>query len=273
MCRQQSVGRLPFVVAGLFLLCPSTTGLAAVPSASIPAVAGKLTPKGSEAATVLRAVISQGTEPPFAQVDGQITRGVLPDLYRELLQTTTFGLEFVELPRNRLAQLLVQGKADLFCHSSPRWLNAAGLSWSPALMRVHDMLVSRQPFADLASFEAQYKGLIGTIRGYNYLEINQDLLAVKRTDAPNAAQMLRAYAVGVTDAAIVSEAMLNYYSETVNQPAIALYDNALHCAYSPLLARNIQQQLNERISLLSRHGRFDQIYHSYTGKGQLLLGH
>jgi len=266
--RQPSVGRLPIVVAGLLLLCISSAGLAAVPT-----VAGELTPKGTEATTVLRAVISQGTEPPFAKVDGQMTRGVLPDWYRELLQTTSFRLEFVELPRNQLAQLLMQGKADLFCHSSPRWLTTPALSWSPALMRVRDLLVSRQPFADLATFERQYLGQIGTIRGYSYLEIDQSLLAARRSDSANSTQMLQAFAVGVTDAAIVSEAALKYYVEMVNQPTIALYDNSLHCAYSPLLPKTIQQHLNERISVLARRGKFDQIYHSYTGKGHLQPGH
>lgn len=228
-------------------------------------------PQVLQPAAVLRVAVSQGTEPPFAGVDGQLTRGVLPDLYRELVVDTPYQLTFVELPRAQLGEQLRQGKADVFCHSSPRWLTEPSLSWSPALMRVRDMLVSRQPFADLATFEQQYQGLIGTVRGYNYVEINQTLLAVRRNDAPGPAEMLRAYAIGITDAAIVSEAMLRYYIETVDQPAIALYDNALHCAYAPSLAKTTQQILNDRISLLARRGKFELIYRGYIGKGQLRL--
>lgn len=221
------------------------------------------------AATALRAGITDDVQPPFARVSGQLNQGIVPDIYRLLLTASGYQLQLSSVARQQVGAALSAGRIDIYCHSSPRWLTTAGLSWSPALMRVRDMLVTREPYRDLASFEQQYPGRISTVKGYNYVEINQQLLAKRRRDAATPTQMLQAFVAGEADAAIVSEALLTYYQETQTAARLALYDNALHCAYAPHLDSAVQQQLNARIIELAKMDSFQLLYHSYTGKGQL----
>lgn len=222
------------------------------------------------AATALRVGITDEVQPPFARMYGDLNQGIVPDIYRLLLSDSGYQFKLTNVARQQVGAALLAGRLDLYCHSSPRWLTTAGLSWSPALMRVRDMLVTRQPYDDLASFEQQYTGRISTVKGYNYVEINQQLLAQRRRDAATPTQMLQAFVTGSADAAIVSEALLTYYQETQTAPRLALYDNALHCAYAPSLDSTLQQQLNTRIIELAKTDSFQLIYHSYTGKGQLV---
>lgn len=222
-------------------------------------------------ATPLKVVIGEFSLPPFAYIEGKTERGVLPDIYRELVDGTGYSVEFVELPRKRLSQFLLDGHVDMYCHSSPKWLPDPALRWSPALLRVRDLVLSRTPFTNLAEFEFGYRGKIGTVLGFQYQEIDPGKLKAQRYDAPNPATVLTRFVKGELGAAILSEAIVEYYADTEGFPRFPLYDNPLHCAYSPQLPEQLVEQFNLRIRELSQRQRFEQIYHRYVGQGRLAL--
>lgn len=217
----------------------------------------------------LRASVMQGMRPPFAQINDDPTQGIVGDFYRLLAQATGITVEISVLPKSQIESQLVAGNSDLYCLSAPRWFKAPQLLWSPALLRVNDILVTRAEYTNLADFELRYRGQIGTVRGYVYTELSPSLLEKRRADADTPELALQNFVAARTDAVIVSEAISHYYRETATFSQFPLYENSIHCAFSPRLDKSTLTLLNSRIRELARENQFGAIYLRYSGTGTL----
>lgn len=174
-------------------------------------------------ATTLIVGVSDNQNAPFIQRNKQqITGGILKELIDTLALRLDLEVEYLSLPRKRLAQSLATGQIHLLAHSNPAWLpNAADLYWSPAWMQDEDIFVSSASSTlKIASFDDLQARRLGVILGYRYSELDFwfEHQLIIRDDAHSLAQNFNRLSAGRIDALIDSRVMIDYYLQQHPNP-------------------------------------------------------
>ena len=92
---------------------------------------------------------------------------------------------YLALPRKRVEAALRDGAADLLCDLRPEWVDGKGWTWSQSVF-ANNMIVASRSDTALPARLAQLSGQrIGTILGYRYPEVEDQLGArqFRRDDA------------------------------------------------------------------------------------------
>ncbi len=206
--------------------------------------------------------------PPFMLTDAQQVPngGILFDIYQQLSAAMQRPLQIEAIPRKRVTEMLLRGQLDLYCNGTPDWFTEPELRWSPPLFIHRDLYVSAQPYRDFADFRQRVSGKVGTTFGYVYPTLTE-LFArgqLQRVDSYSPAESLRHLQKRHLNAVVVSEFEFNYLlAQKQDLHVVEIERNQIRCMYSPVLAEQTIQQLNQRISALQQQGKIEQILAAY----------
>ncbi|MDP4529570.1 ABC transporter substrate-binding protein [Alkalimonas delamerensis] len=166
-------------------------------------------------AETLRAIISETNTPPFIiNSESSPKTGLVIDISKEVANQLGWDLEYLTIPRARTEQWIQGGQADLWCFTSPKWVNEPELMlWSEPLYTTVDLLIrktSTSPFRQLSDL---YRKKVGTSRGFNYPEL--DALFSKgdasRDDALSLRENLQRLQLDRVDVVISDSFSYSYY--------------------------------------------------------------
>lgn len=206
--------------------------------------------------------------PPFMLTDAQQVPngGILFDIYQQLSATMQRPLQIEAIPRKRVTEMLLRGQLDLYCNGTPEWFTEPELRWSPPLFIHRDLYVSAQSYHDFADFRQRVSGKVGTTFGYVYPTLTE-LFArgqLQRVDSYSPAESLRHLQKRHLNAVVVSEFEFNYLlAQKQDLHVVEIERNQIRCMYSPVLAEQTIQQLNQRIRALQQQGKIEQILAAY----------
>ncbi len=206
--------------------------------------------------------------PPFMLTDAQQipNGGILFDIYQQLGIAMQRPLQIEAIPRKRVTEMLLRGQLDLYCNGTPDWFTEPELRWSPPLFVHHDLYVSGQPYRDFADFQQRVRGKVGTTFGYVYPTLTE-LFArgqLQRVDSYSPAESLRHLQKRHLHAVVVSEFEFGYLlAQKQDLHVVQIERNQIRCMYSPVLAEQTIQQLNQTITTLTQQGKIEQILASY----------
>ncbi|MCY1402158.1 hypothetical protein D9M71_172920 [compost metagenome] len=152
---------------------------------------------------------------PLARIEnGQLTGGILFELFTATAQKVGLEPEFRILPRARVDQAQLKRSIDLRCYVAPAWTDRQfpEYRWSVPLLIQRDLLVSKTPMP--GNLERLPKQTIGTVLGYHYPRL-QPLLEsgqLARDDARNQELVLRKLQAGRYRYAISNQFALDWFN-------------------------------------------------------------
>jgi len=159
--------------------------------------------------------VIEGWAMPLAQVeDGQLTGGILFELFTRTADKVGMAPSFHILPRARVEQALHSHSIDVRCYIAPAWLSEAfsDYRWSVPLLTQRDLLVARERApVEVATLAGQS---IGTVLGYSYPHLQRSFAngRLHRDDARNQELVLKKLEAGRYDYAVSSEVALNWFN-------------------------------------------------------------
>lgn len=193
----------------------------------------------------LRLGLSDGTAPPRAGVDGDLSKGLLPDLMRMVADQLGRSSVIVPLPRKRVMSALTSGQVDVLCTLAVGWVPPdlrETVVLSVPLFSEQNMVVSmavpaaedgrqRQTLADLT-------GTIATVRGYLYPDLEEAFASgrLQRVDAPDEAVALKMVTHGRVRYGIVNRMIYGWSSRAVPldgpfpRPVLLMRPEPVSCA-------------------------------------------
>jgi polar amino acid transport system substrate-binding protein len=120
--------------------------------------------------------VSTGSAMPMTQfTDGHLTGGLLKDFGDALARELHMTPRYLNLPRKRVEEALVLGRADLLCDLRPEWLDGKHWLWSDTVFTNKMIVASRADTAPLAQLSALAEQRVGTVLGYRYPELESAL--------------------------------------------------------------------------------------------------
>ena len=146
----------------------------------------------SHASDTLTFAMSDALEMPFinqAKANAKNLPGILTEwntaLAKQLGKKPLFGV----YPSKRIVRVMEDGTADALCYVLPQWLPAelaTKLIWSPPFLMDQERIVFRNDQKPIAQLSDLYELRLGTVLGYQYASLQNDLEAKKigRDDAP-----------------------------------------------------------------------------------------
>lgn len=152
---------------------------------------------------------------PLVQIDnGELTGGILFELFNEAARELGRPAAFHIVPRARIEQALLSHAVDVRCYVSRTWTEHEfnDYRWSAQLLVQRDLLVVRDAPAD--KLETLPSQSVGTVLGYHYPRL-QPLLDshwLTRDDARNQELVLKKLRIGRYQYAISSEFALNWFN-------------------------------------------------------------
>jgi ABC-type amino acid transport substrate-binding protein len=152
---------------------------------------------------------------PYAITHGnKIVGGIIWDIANELADELNAQATFADIPRMRQTNYLKAGRTDVLLISNPMWLkNKENLIWSKALFDEFDVLLNRADNPLTIRNQEDLHGLnIGTIRGYKYQLIEEDIAQglITRFDVRGLDANIGKLLLNRIDALIVSSTVINY---------------------------------------------------------------
>lgn len=191
-------------------------------------------------AAPLQVLIDGSIEMPQAQFkDGEAVDGFQVQLAQEIGRRLGRPVRFRQVPRRRVAQMLIDGQdADMICNYLPSWLPGP-LQWSRPHFDDADLLLTparRPPLTRLQDVAGQS---IGTVSGFVYPEMEAALgERFARDDAPNALATLRKLMLGRVEHAIVGRVVFDYLKRRGEvtiplHPPLVISRVKTACALSP----------------------------------------
>lgn len=159
--------------------------------------------------------VIEGWAMPLAQVeDGQLTGGILFELFTRTADKVGMAPSFHILPRARVEQALHSHSIDVRCYIAPAWLSEEfrDYRWSVPLLTQRDLLVARERApVEVATLAGQS---IGTVLGYSYPHLQRSFASgrLHRDDARNQELVLKKLEAGRYDYAVSSEVALNWFN-------------------------------------------------------------
>jgi len=150
-------------------------------------------PGGKPALRYIKKV--DGAVPTNVQVHSAFQEGLGAALARQMGRQ----VEYLQLPRKRLAPALENGEGDIACSYTPDWLPGA-VNWSRPFIPISDVVLSSPRVPAPASLEDLRGGRIGTVLGFSYPQLEQTLGAdFVRDDAPTTQLSMRKWLIGRFD--------------------------------------------------------------------------
>jgi polar amino acid transport system substrate-binding protein len=156
------------------------------------AICGLLLCNAAQASDTLNFAMSEALEMPFINHNKTNTKelpGILADWNTALAKQLGKKPVFSVYPSKRIVRVMEDGTADALCYVLPQWLPAELsniLIWSPPFLTDQERIVFRQDQKPIAQLSDLYEQRLGTVMGYQYASLQNDLDTKKivRDDAP-----------------------------------------------------------------------------------------
>lgn len=166
----------------------------------------------------LRAIISETNTPPFIiQNDSAGKAGLVIDVTTEVAKQLQWDIEFITIPRARAEQWMQTDKADIWCFTSPSWVNQPwNMVWSDPLYKTVDLLIRNAASAPFKQMRDLEQTIVGTSRGFHYPKMKQLFLNghAIRDDAVSLKENLQRLQLGWVDVVIADDFSFNHYVNT-----------------------------------------------------------
>lgn len=184
-------------------------------------------------------------ESPYAYVeDGQLIGGLALELGDQLAQQLDRQATYRYIPRNRLAAELKSGGIDAYCLAAPEFYrDFSTAQFTRPVFVDNDIIVLRAGFAGPATIEGLRGALVGTVLGYHYPDVVEQLFMQGQTvreDARNAAANIRKLTSGRLDAIILPALAWSHavaaeptLAKAARPDSIALDSRSRSCLVSP----------------------------------------
>ena len=220
-------------------------------------------------AETLRALISETNTPPFIiDSESSATTGLVIDISKEVANQLGWDLEYLTIPRARTEQWLQSDQADLWCFTSPKWVNEPELMlWSEPLYTTVDLLIRKTSTSPFRQLRDLYRKKVGTSRGFHYPELDALFSTgdASRDDALSLKENLQRLQLDRVDVVISDNFSYSYYinankdsleTQALVADQIGFEAQASYCAISqsnPQKAAAIHQAL----ATIHAHGYID----------------
>ena len=222
----------------------------------------------------LNAAVSETNTAPYAifSESGKLTAGLAKDLLDRLAVRLNARVNFLNLPRGRVTDWLLDGRADIGCFLSPDWVSADGLDWTPVLFHTQQLMVRRKGTAKIVTAMDLRRKRIGTTRGFVYPELNVLFNSGQavRDDAASLESNLQRLKQQRVDVVMTVDLTYGYLQQTTPTPEFSAdllwaKPAAVYCGLNPTkpeLVTLIRQELTAMIqageleSLLMKWGRY-----------------
>ena len=168
----------------------------------------------------LKIAYSASHSEPYSFTDnGQISAGIIKDLMDALAEQLGTKAEYLLLPRKRIPQYILQGKADIKVIANPAWEPQPDkFLWSVPLFTETQILVL--PDTSAPSKEVHLDNLpgdrIGTILGYSYPILGAYFREgrLQRVDSRELELSFKMLMAGRLDALVSSEILVRHHLKT-----------------------------------------------------------
>ncbi|MFC4655570.1 substrate-binding periplasmic protein [Rheinheimera marina] len=222
----------------------------------------------------LNAAVSETNTAPYAifSESGTLTAGLAKDLLDRLAVRLDARLNYLNLPRGRVTDWLLDGRADIGCFLSPDWVRVPGLAWTPVLFHTQQLIIRRKGSARVYTAVDLRRKRIGTTRGFVYPELSLSFSTGQavRDDAASLESNLQRLKQGRVDLVMSVDLSYGYLQKTAPDPELEadpLWAEpvAVYCGLNPAkpqLVLAIQQQFElmkkagELEPMLAKWGRY-----------------
>lgn len=246
-----------------------------VGSFSLPAVAQSEVyqlPANIQQTAALKAVVSETNPVPFAMfsAEGQLVGGLSKNLLDRVAAALDTEVQYLDVPRARVEQWLISGKADIGCFLAPDWVvSPTLLHWAGPLFYSAQLVVRQNSSKPIRQLSDLYHQRIGTIRGYVYPELEQAFAEhlLVRDDAHSLESNLTRLAQGRLDAVMTVDLSLGYVLQKQKFAAVLSYDvlwteaPAIYCAVSK--SSPLQARISAVFTTLQQQGAIDAMLLQY----------
>ena len=200
-------------------------------------------------------------------------KGIMLDISQALSTRIPYDINYLNLPRKRTEQYLIDGLADIRCHLSPDWVEDADtLFWTQPLYSLNTVIITHTSFKTSIEDIEALKGLVlGTIHGYRYSrEITEilEFLEARHIETPSLEHALQMLSKQRVQAVIGNHVLANYLmaqldlQSTLKIHPYVVRTQPIHCA----LSRQSDIDTNTIINALhnmKKDGIFVQIFNRY----------
>ncbi|MYM35649.1 transporter substrate-binding domain-containing protein [Duganella sp. FT94W] len=219
------------------------------------------------AAPLLTVAVDTGTEMPMAGFkDGQLVAGFHKDLGEALAGKMGRVVNFLPLPRKRIAMALEDGQADMVCLYLPPWLPGK-FQWTRGFFPVAEVVVSSTAVPRPKTLRDLSGQPIATVLGYYYPELEAALgKQFVRDDGYSSSGNLRKIAAGRLHHAITQQNTLDYYLKVGEKlsihPPLVIKRYQARCALSPK-GRVRVPEIGKAIDQIVKDGSVNKIISNY----------
>ncbi len=213
-------------------------------------------------------LVDTATEMPMARFEHyRLVEGTHQDIGIALAKALGREPRFLVLPRKRIPEALMSGKADLLCGYIPEWLDGK-FAWSQPFMPLVEVIVTDRA-AERPHSLADLRGeAIGTVFGYKYPELERVLgKDFVRADGPSTDLNLRKLARGRLRHMVTSRHLIEYRVK-LGEPVLSLHaplvvkEYMAGCAISPQ-ARVTAAQVKRAVASIVHDGTVAAIMGRY----------
>jgi len=211
---------------------------------------------------------------PYAFINkGKLEAGIIKDISEALSQKLGIKVSYINVPRKRLEAYLKSGKTHIVFMSNPAWVkNADDFYWSIPLFQQSDIfVVDSQRAFPINKFSDLYGKRLGTISGYHYENLDQDLQDGKiiRDDVSDLATNFKKLQSGRIDSLVDANILVDYYLKKhsakhkfiVTEKAASINDNYAMFTRKPLPID--YERINAELLQLKESGKIDEIIARY----------
>lgn len=198
--------------------------------------------------------------------------GILFDISHAIAEQLNMKLEMLPIPRKRIQQSLLQNITDMHCAANPNWYKSVALQWSSALYKNPDILINRKGITSLTELSKYSELKVGTTLGYIYPEIitlveNNNILPIM-SNSPM--ESYEKYRKNIVSGFIVPTIESSYLFKKMNDSAVILNDNFIHCVFAPEVDSSRVKRITNIIEDLKSAGKIQAILNKYKNRPSLL---
>jgi polar amino acid transport system substrate-binding protein len=138
-------------------------------------LAGAVQPSAMAGQAPLVFAVSSGNSMPMLELSkNRPQRGILNDVALAIATQLDRQPRFAVLPRKRIEDALLRGNVDIYCYTSPQWLSI-DVQWSAPLLHNYDVITTRVDTAVPATVATLKDKPLGTVLGFVYPDLEQQL--------------------------------------------------------------------------------------------------
>jgi len=228
-------------------------------------VAGSASAATTQSGRVLKAVVSDTNTAPYAIFarNGTLVSGLAKDLIDQIGASLHRPVDYLNLPRGRVTDWMLQGQADIGCFLNPSWVNVQGLAWTPAIFETRQLIIRRREDNKFSSVLDLRKKRIGTTRGFVYPELQNVFSSglATRDDASSLESNIQRLKHGRVDAVMTVDLSYGYLQQTQPDDALAAdplwaEPSPVDCALNPQSSESVRQ-IQKAVEALIRSGQVE----------------